>query len=239
MTTPALPSIVRLNGALARLVNAAARRAPRAALAAALALSLPAAADAADPIRILALGDSLTAGYGLPPEDAFTAQLERALQDRGYDVEVLDAGVSGDTTAGGLARLDWALADDPDMVLVELGANDALRGIDPAEARRNLAAILERLNAEGLPTLLAGMYAPRNYGADYAEAFDAIYPALAEEYDVHLYPFFLEGVATDPDLNQADRIHPNAAGVEVIVDNITPYVVEVIEDAGLAAGSSG
>jgi len=204
-----------------------------------LALSLPAAADAADPIRILALGDSLTAGYGLAPEDAFTAQLERALQDRGYDVEVLDAGVSGDTTAGGRARLDWALADDPDMVLVELGANDALRGIDPAEARRNLAAILERLNAEGLPTLLAGMYAPRNYGADYAEAFDAIYPDLAEAYDVHLYPFFLEGAATDPDLNQADGIHPNAAGVEVIVENIVPHVVEVIEEAGLAAGSSG
>ncbi len=239
MTFPALPSIVRLNGALARLVNAT----PRLALSAALALAVPAAAPAAvhaaEPIRILALGDSLTAGYGLAPQDAFTGQLERALQDRGYDVEVLDAGVSGDTTAGGLARLDWALTDDPDMVLVELGANDALRGIDPAEARRNLAAILERLTEAGLPTLLAGMYAPRNYGADYAEAFDAIYPALAEAYGVHLYPFFLEGVATVPGLNQADGIHPNAAGVEVIVENITPYVIEIIEDAGLAAGSSG
>lgn len=197
---------------------------------------LTASADG-DPIRLLALGDSLTAGYGLAEEEAFPAQLEAELAERGYAVTVLNGGVSGDTTAGGLARLDWALADEPDLVMVALGANDGLRGIDPAASRENLAAILERLTADGYPTLLAGMYAPPNLGREYSEAFNAIYPDLAEAYDVALYPFFLEGVATDPALNQGDGIHPNPAGVEVIVENIAPDVVDLIEASGVAAGS--
>lgn len=183
---------------------------------------------------ILALGDSLTAGYGLAREDGFPAVLEAALTAQGVAAEVLDAGVSGDTTAGGLARLDWALADDPDMVIVELGANDGLRGIDPASTRENLDGILAALSAREIPTLLAGMYAPRNLGPEYRDAFDPIYPELAEAYDMRLYPFFLEGVAMDPALNQADGIHPNAEGVRVIVDRILPDVLAVLDAAGLA-----
>lgn len=198
--------------------------------------TLTASADG-DPIRLLALGDSLTAGYGLAEDKAFPAQLERALADLGYDVEVLNAGVSGDTTAGGLARLDWALADDPDLVMVELGANDGLRGIDPASTRENLSAILEVLTAQDYPTLLAGMYAPPNLGREYGDAFNAIYPDLAQAYGVPLYPFFLEGVATDPALNQDDGIHPNADGVRVIVERIAPDIVELIEGSGVAAAS--
>lgn len=201
---------------------------------AAAGLSAPAGAAEAEPVRLVALGDSLVAGYGLPPEQGFVPQLEEALRARGYGVDVIDAGVSGDTTAGGLARLDWVLADDPDLMLVELGANDGLRGIDPAEVRANLSAILERLTDEGIPTLLAGMYAPPNFGPDYSEAFDSIYPELADRYDVRLYPFFLEGVAAEPSLNQPDGIHPNAEGVRVIVGNILPEVIAVLEDAGLA-----
>ena len=197
------------------------------------------AAETGEPIRLLALGDSLVAGYGLAMENAFPQQLERALAERGYTVEVINAGVSGDTTAGGLARLDWVLADDPDMVLVSLGANDGLRGIDPAVSRRNLAAILETLQARGLPTLLAGMYAPPNLGREYGEAFNSMYPELAGRYDVPLFPFFLEDVATRPAFNQPDGIHPNAAGVEIIVDNIAPYIVDLIESAGLAEPSQG
>ncbi len=173
-------------------------------------------------VRLLVLGDSLTAGYGLSPEDGFTSQLQAALRDAGLDVVVLNAGVSGDTTAGGLARLDWSLGDNPTHVLVELGSNDALRGIDPAEAQSNLDAIVSRLIDEDVPVMLAGMYAPPNWGSEYSAEFNAIYPELAEEYDVPLYPFFLEGVAMDPDLNQRDGIHPNTAGVGVIVDNIVP-----------------
>ena len=173
-------------------------------------------------VRLLVLGDSLTAGYGLAPEDGFTSQLQAALRDAGLDVVVLNAGVSGDTTAGGLARLDWSLADNPTHVLVELGSNDALRGIDPAEAQSNLDAIVSRLIEEDVPVMLAGMYAPPNWGSAYSAEFNAIYPGLAERYDVPLYPFFLEGVAMDPDLNQRDGIHPNTTGVEVIVDNIVP-----------------
>ncbi len=187
-------------------------------------------------MRILALGDSLTAGYGLPQGDGFTDQLQAALQGQGYDAVVLNAGVSGDTTAGGLARLDWALADAPDIVIVELGANDALRGIDPASSRANLAAILDELQARGVPALLAGMLAPRNLGADYVDAFDGMYGALAEEYDVPLYPFFLEGVAAEPDLNQPDGIHPNASGVAIIVEGILPDVTAML-DALMEEGS--
>jgi acyl-CoA thioesterase-1 len=175
---------------------------------------------AADPIRIVALGDSLTAGYGLPQNEGFVAQLQDAIDRAGIDAMVIDAGVSGDTTAGGLARIDWALADGADAVLVELGANDALRGIDPAASRANLQAIIEELVSRDVEILLVGMLAPRNLGGDYVAAFDAMYGELAEEHDTLLYPFFLEGVAANPDLNQSDGIHPNREGVAVIVDGI-------------------
>jgi acyl-CoA thioesterase-1 len=183
----------------------------------------------ADQWRILALGDSLTAGYGLAQGDGFTDQLQYALQDAGYDAVVINAGVSGDTTAGGLARLDWALADAPDMVIVELGANDALRGLDPAVARANLDAILGQLGERRIPALLAGMLAPRNLGADYVAAFDGMYPELADAHQVPLYPFFLEGVAAQPDLNQTDGIHPNDQGVAAIVDGILPEVTAMLD----------
>jgi acyl-CoA thioesterase-1 len=185
---------------------------------------------AAEPFVLLALGDSLVAGYGLPDRDGFTSVLESELVDAGYDVTVLNAGVSGDTTAGGVARLDWALADDPDAVLIELGANDMLRGLDPAEARTNLETILSRLQADDIPALLAGMLASPNWGPEYQAEFDAMYPELAEMYDVPLYPFFLEGVAADATLNQSDGIHPNRNGVDIIVDNILPYVMALIDD---------
>ncbi len=188
----------------------------------------------AEPIRLLAIGDSLTAGYGLPTDQSFPVQLEIALRDRGYEVAVINAGVSGDTTAGGLARLDWALADEPDLVLLELGANDGLRGLDPHDTRKNLAAMLELLSQRGMPTLLAGMYAPPNLGREYGEVFNALYPELAEQYAVPLYPFFLDGVAAVADLNQADGIHPNGAGVAVIVERMLPSVIALIESAGLA-----
>ncbi len=195
-----------------------------------------AAAASADQFRILALGDSLTAGFGLPQGDGFTDQLENALQAAGYDAVVINAGVSGDTTAGGLARLDWALADDPHVVIVELGANDALRGIDPATSRANLDAILVELGDRKVPALLAGMLAPRNLGSDYVTAFDGMYGDLAREHQVPLYPFFLEGVAAEPELNQADGIHPNAQGVQIIVDGILPDVTAVLD--GLAQEGS-
>ena len=193
----------------------------------------------ADPVRLLALGDSLTHGYGLPDGDTFPDQLEAALTELGYEVEVLNGGVSGDTTAGGRARLEWALADGPDAVLLELGANDMLRGLDPAQARTNLAAIVERLQEDDVPVMLAGMYAARNLDDTYAAQFDAIYPDLAETYGLTLYPFFLEGVAMDPALNQPDGLHPNADGVAVIVDNITPVVVEFLADSGLIPRPGG
>lgn len=177
---------------------------------------------------MLLLGDSLTAGYGLPQDQAFPVRLEAALRGRGLEVTVLDGGVSGDTTAGGLARIDWALADRPSHAVVELGANDALRGIDPAIARDNLDRLLSRLRRAGVKVLLAGMYAPPNWGEAYEEAFRRIYPDLARKHGVDLYPFFLGGVAADPALNQADGIHPNAAGVSVIVDRILPHVIRLL-----------
>ncbi len=186
-------------------------------------------AGSAESVRILALGDSLTAGFGLAAADSFPVQLENALRARGLSVKVLNAGVSGDTTAGGLARLDWALGERPDLVIVALGANDSLRGVDPAVTRANLAAILKKLKERDLPVLLAGTYAPPNLGRAYERAFNRIYPELADEYEVPLYPFFLEGVATYPSLNQADGIHPNAEGVAVIVKGIAPYVTRLIE----------
>ena len=179
---------------------------------------------AADPPRLLALGDSLTAGYGLAQEDAFPAQLETALRARGHAVAVLDAGVSGDTTAGGRARLDWVLADDPDAAIVALGGNDGLRGLDPAGTRATLTAIVERLRGEGIPVLIAGMLAPPNLGPDYGAAFNAVFPEVAEETGALLYPFFLEGVAAEPALNQPDGIHPTAEGVAVMVAGILPAV---------------
>lgn len=173
---------------------------------------------------VVAFGDSLTAGYGLAPADAFPAVLERRLRADGLKVRVENAGVSGDTTAGGRARLDWSLAGPADLVIVELGANDMLRGIDPAVTRANLDAILERLHQRGTPVLLAGMKAQRNLGRDYARAFDAIYPELARKHGVTLYPFFLDGVALRPELTQNDGLHPNAAGVRRIVQALAPYV---------------
>ena len=193
---------------------------------------MSAAPAAAAEMRVVALGDSLTAGYGLPAADGFVAQLQAALDARGLDVRIVDAGVSGDTTAGGIARLDWILADGADAVIVELGANDALRGIDPASSRSNLDAILGALGERGNPVLLAGMAAPRNLGAEYVVAFDGMYPELADTHGAIFYPFFLESVAEVPSLNQADGIHPNAEGVAVIVERILPYVLRLLDRAG-------
>jgi acyl-CoA thioesterase-1 len=179
-------------------------------------------------LRLLVLGDSLAAGYGLPAEESFPAQLEMALQRSEHKVRVINASVSGDTTAGGLARLGWALADNPHLVIVELGGNDALRALPPEETFANLDAILAQLREVGIPVLLAGMRAPRNLGEHYTTAFDQIYPKLAREHAVSLYPFFLDGVALVPELNQADGIHPNASGVAVIVERILPVVDSVL-----------
>jgi acyl-CoA thioesterase-1 len=183
------------------------------------------------PLRIVAFGDSLTAGYGLPAKDAFPVQLQRALAAKGVAVEIANAGVSGDTTTSGLARLDWSVPDGTDAVILELGANDALRGFDPAVARKALDAMLRRLTARKIPVLLCGMVAPRNLGAEYARAFDPIYPELASQYGAILYPFFLTGVAADPKLNLPDGLHPTAAGIAVIVANIMPQVEELIARA--------
>jgi acyl-CoA thioesterase-1 len=183
----------------------------------------------AEPLRILAFGDSLTAGYGLPQEDGFVPQLQKALDKMGREAVVINGGVSGDTTAGGVARLDWMLADKPDLVILELGANDALRGLDPAEARRNLETIILRLKETGAKILLAGMLAPRNMGDDYAKAFDSMYPELAQAHGLALYPFFLEGVATKPELNQGDGLHPTKEGIAVIVEGILPHLTQMLD----------
>ncbi|HSV29391.1 MAG TPA: arylesterase [Candidatus Omnitrophota bacterium] len=182
--------------------------------------------------RILALGDSLTAGYGLPAEAAFPAQLERALKAQGYDVRVINAGVSGDTSAGGLARLDWALADDPQIAIVELGANDGLRGLAPAEMEKNLDAILTRLKAKGIKVILAGMLAPPNYGRQYADDYAKVFPRLARRHDVAFYPFFLDGIASDPKLNLPDGLHPTEQGVGRVVERILPTVKQVLGKPG-------
>jgi acyl-CoA thioesterase-1 len=184
---------------------------------------------AAGPVRIAALGDSLVAGFGVAERDGFTVQLEAALKAAGYGAEVINAGVSGDTTSGGLARLDWVLADAPDAVLVELGANDMLRGIDPGLVRANLDTILKRLTGQGIPVLLVGMVAATSLGRSYGERFNAIYPELARTYGVDLYPFFLDGVVADPGLNQGDGLHPNARGVRTIVGRIMPAVTRFID----------
>jgi acyl-CoA thioesterase-1 len=185
---------------------------------------LPAAHAQNNSIRLVALGDSLSAGYSLPQEAAFPVALERALKAKGYRVEVANAGVSGDTSAGGLDRLDWSVPDGTDGVILELGANDMLRGLDPAGTRKNIEAIVERLKSRNIPVMLAGMYASRNLGPDYVQKFDSIYPDIAKKHDLVLYPFFLDGVAGDRSLNLPDGMHPTAKGVEIIVERILPSV---------------
>lgn len=183
----------------------------------------------AEPVTVLALGDSLTAGLGLDTPQAFPARLEAALKAKGRDVVILNAGVSGDTASQGAARLDWSLTDEVDAVLVELGANDALRGLPPEQAEAALDEILTKLKARSLPTLLLGMRAPPNLGPDYAAAFEGMYQRLADKHAVPLYPFFLDGVAADASLNQADGIHPNAKGVDEIVKRVLPAVEAVLD----------
>jgi acyl-CoA thioesterase-1 len=180
--------------------------------------------DQAKPIKIVVLGDSLSAGLGLSASDAFPAKLQKALKDKGIKVEMTNAGVSGDTSSGGLERLDWSVSEGTRAVIVELGANDALRGLDPAVTRAALSGILTRLKARNIAVMLCGMMAPPNYGRDYAERFNTIYPDLAKSFGVPLYPFFLDGVAADAKLNQADGIHPTPQGVDIIVNNIMPTV---------------
>jgi acyl-CoA thioesterase-1 len=191
-------------------------------------LVLAATANAEAP-RIVVLGDSLAAGYGLAAEDAFPARLEARLRAAGLAAAVVNAGVSGDTTAGGLARLDWVLGD-ADHVIVALGANDALRGLDPAETEANLAVIVERLEARGVRVLIAGMRAPPNMGRAYEAAFNAVFPRLAERFRVPLYPFLLDGVAAEPSLLQADGTHPNAAGADAIARRMLPLVRAWLEE---------
>lgn len=207
-----------------------ARRMLRLGVAAALLLMLSCVrpSAAANPPQILVFGDSLAAGFGLPLEASFPARLEARLAADGTRARVLNAGVSGDTTAGGLARLDWALADKPDLVILELGANDALRGIDPDTVRANLDAMIGKIRASGAKLLLAGMRAPPNWGEAYKKRFDALYPELAKAHGVELYPFFLDGVAMEPALNQPDGLHPNARGVAAVVDRIAPYVAKLL-----------
>lgn len=182
------------------------------------------AAGEGKPIKMVVLGDSLSAGLGLAANDAFPAKLQKALKDKGINVEMTNAGVSGDTASGGRERLDWSVAEGTQAVIIELGANDALRGIDPAVTRAALSDILTRLKARNISVMLCGMVSPPNYGRDYAERFNTIYPELSKSFGVPLYPFFLEGVAADAKLNQADGIHPTPQGVDIIVHNIMPAV---------------
>lgn len=191
----------------------------------------------AKPVRVLALGTSLTQGYNLPPGTEFTTVLQAKLRTAGFDAEVVNAGVSGDTSADGLARLDWALAEPYDAAIVEFGSNDALRGLDIAQTQANVDAIVDKLERKGLKVLLAGMKAPRNMGLDYVAAFDAIYPALAKKHGVLFYPFFLDGVAANLKLNQADGIHPNEAGTQIIVSRMLPYVEKLVTQAKAAAAA--
>ena len=188
-------------------------------------------------LKILALGDSLTAGYGLEKGDAFPDQLEESLRSLGYEAKVINAGVSGDTTAGGLARLEWALFDQPKIVIIELGANDAMRGLDPEQVFKNLDAIITRLKKADCRVILAGMKAPRNLGPEYYNKFDQIYPDLADKHNILFYPFFLEGVATKQSLNQIDGIHPNAAGIALIVSGIQPLVINAMNELNVVVSS--
>jgi len=198
---------------------------------AALAVAFAGAPAAGRVPVILDFGDSLTAGYGLPAGQAFPARLEAWLQQQGIEARVVNAGVSGDTTAGGLARLDWGLADKPDLVILALGANDALRGIEPSSVRENLDKMIGKIEASGAKVLLLGMLAPPNWGEEYRHAFDQIFPELARIHHLPLYPFFLEGVAMKPELNQPDGLHPNERGVAVLVDRIAPVVARLLGSA--------
>ena len=182
----------------------------------------------AEPVTIVVLGDSLTAGYGLDADDAFPARLQVALAADGVDAVVINAGVSGDTSAGGLSRLVWSMGDAPDLAIIELGANDALRGLAPDATYENLSAILQWLDDQRIPGLLAGMLAPPNMGEDYGRAFNAIFPALAANHGVPLYPFYLAGVIGEPRLLQDDGMHPTPEGVELIAAGILPFVVQAL-----------
>jgi acyl-CoA thioesterase-1 len=187
------------------------------------------------PVRILAFGTSLTQGYGLPPGTELTALVETKLRAAHIDARLINAGVSGDTSAGGLARLEWSLADRPDAAIVEFGGNDALRGFAPKETEKNLSTMLAKFRARNIPVLLLGMMAPRNLGPEYVAQFDAIYPRLAKEYDTLFYPFVLNGVAMNAKFNQADGIHPNPAGEKIVAERIFPYVLKLVR---LARGGS-
>ncbi len=197
----------------------------------AAALPAPSAHAQSEPVKLAILGDSLAAGYGLPPAQAFPIRLQAALKDKGRTVTVINHGVSGDTTAGGLERIDWMMADKPDIVMVELGGNDMLRALDPGATEKNLDAIIGKLKQAGATVWLVGMLAPRNFGPEYVQQFDGLYKKLADKHGVPLYPFFLDGVAQDPALNQPDGIHPNAKGVDVIVERILPFVTKNLDDA--------
>ncbi|MBT5571954.1 MAG: arylesterase [Alphaproteobacteria bacterium] len=218
-------SIRIINGVIFRMVR-------RAVLDFAAFLAISSAGVAADETVIVAFGDSLSAGYGLEEVDSFPLQLERALVAHGLNARVINAGVSGDTTAGGRARLAWSMPPDANLVILELGANDGLRGIDPAETEANLDAMLRELGTRDTKVLFTGMRAPPNLGREYGDSFNGMYARLAQKHNVALYPFFLEGVAAEAELNQADGIHPNAAGVARIVDRITPYVLEELGRLG-------
>jgi acyl-CoA thioesterase I len=213
--------------------RAAARRKIGAAIATILLVSSAfiSATAAPPPLRLLVLGDSLSAGYGLPHADGFEAQLEQALHARGHDVTVVDGAVSGDTSAGGRERLDWALGDGADAAIVELGANDGLRGLSPTDMEANLKDILDRLAAKHIPVLFTGMYAPPNLGSDYERSFRVVFDTLGKRPDVLYDPFFLEGVAADPALNQADGMHPNAEGVKRIVARLVPLIDKLLAEA--------
>jgi acyl-CoA thioesterase-1 len=194
-------------------------------------------AEAATPVKLVAFGDSLTAGYLLPPDQSFPAQLDAALAAKGYTVEVTNAGVSGDTTAAGLERFDWAVPPGTDAVILELGANDALRGQSPADAKANLEQLISKLKARNIAVLLAGMRAPKNWGEAYASEFDGMYAEIAAKHDLILYPFFLDGVALDPSLNLDDGLHPNGKGVAEIVKRILPKVEDLLRRVNVARSS--
>jgi acyl-CoA thioesterase I len=202
-----------------------------------VAVVLAPTAAAEKPIKIVALGDSLMAGYQLPMSAAFPAQLEKALKAKGLNVEIANAGVSGDTASGGLSRLDWSVPDGTDAVIVELGANDMLRNVDPKVTRAALEQIVTRLKQRGIEVMLAGMRSVANYGEEYAKQFNEIYPELATTHNLVFYPFFLDGIAADAKLNQRDGLHPTEAGVETIVTRITPKVEELIARIRAKRGS--
>jgi acyl-CoA thioesterase-1 len=190
----------------------------------------PMQAGAAEEIKLVGFGDSLMAAYNLQSSEGFPARLEAALRERGHTVSITDAGVSGDTTSGGLARLDWSIPDGTDGVILELGANDALRGLPPQKTRENLEAMIERLKQRGIAVLLAGMLAPPNMGGDYETSFNAIYPDLAAKHEVMLYPFFLDGVTGNPELVLSDGMHPNPNGINKMVENILPVAEQFLSE---------